>query len=396
MQPLISATDQSLLSQYQIRIEVDQTDKFGVIIFENRRFKIKLLERTETKSWQSIELQNNQAQDVAQKVAVMLLKKELLKAPSIPSTAPLNFKIERTGITRLALNQIGSTFISHEDRQNSKNTREDYNSLISYLTQYKGNDKQNGNENQEHLIEGSEVEGVNLLEEEQSIIETKEKNKESALSYRKNVSVADNLPFATIPRYLLSSFQSWHFPKILQSQLKNSLKNKGLAHPIGYWMILPPSSDTSSKPRLAISESSEMEKQQQQLIEENKRKEKNTKEIKEFNVGRLFRNPWLLSGPLEQPSSKEPPPFQSTSTNPPRPPEVKKWKLYRPSISPENDSFTMYYETNQLRRKSKLELPTQPTDGSRQFNPRIPSIFSGQGLSNEQKSRLDSSINPFT
>jgi hypothetical protein len=125
MQPLVSATDIQLLNDNKVEVIVE--DKCGIIIHEGRRFKVNILNRTALDaSWQSLELKEEQMKATARKVAVILLKKELIQ---IKQEEPLKFKINQPGITCLP----DHTLIQHENDITEKNTRGDYDSLVSYL-----------------------------------------------------------------------------------------------------------------------------------------------------------------------------------------------------------------------------------------------------------------------
>jgi hypothetical protein len=126
MQPLVSATDIQLLNDNKIEVIVE--DKCGIIIHEGRRFKVNILNRTALDaSWQSMELNEEQMKATARKVAVILLKKELIQKKQ--EEQPLKFKINQPGITCLP----DHTLIQHENDITEKNTRGDYDSLVSYL-----------------------------------------------------------------------------------------------------------------------------------------------------------------------------------------------------------------------------------------------------------------------
>lgn len=132
MQPLVSAADRQLLLNYNIQIDVDVGNKNGIIIYKDRRFKVSLLNRKSGEAdaqWETLELKEEQLRETANKVAVMLLKKELLQTDQ---DEPLHLKINQPGITCLSDHD---KLIKHEDAEETKNTRPDYDALISYLTQ---------------------------------------------------------------------------------------------------------------------------------------------------------------------------------------------------------------------------------------------------------------------
>jgi hypothetical protein len=131
MQPLISESDRTLLAQHQVRIELDDEQKFGMIVLPNRRLKVSLLKGVqEGADGKAMTLNAEQLKETAAKIAVMLLKKELIAA-NPPQETRLNFKINQEGITRLTDNFL----FKHEDQDEKKNTRADYNALTIYLTQ---------------------------------------------------------------------------------------------------------------------------------------------------------------------------------------------------------------------------------------------------------------------
>ncbi len=130
MSPLISATDLALITQHQVTIEIDVADASGIIMIQERRFKVTLLTRpsgTDDAAWQTKQLEKNQMQATASKVAVMLLKKELLQGQQ---SQPLNIQIDASGFNNLSNNTLIAT---HENDEIQKNTKQDYNDLMQYL-----------------------------------------------------------------------------------------------------------------------------------------------------------------------------------------------------------------------------------------------------------------------
>jgi hypothetical protein len=127
---LISSADRCLLDQYQVKIEVDAVNACGIIIFQGRHFKVTLLTRPSGKDdaeWQIQELEENQMKETASKVAVMLLKKELLQEQK---AQPLEVQIHAQGFANLSDNKL---MTSHKDNDAKKDTRKDYQDLMKYL-----------------------------------------------------------------------------------------------------------------------------------------------------------------------------------------------------------------------------------------------------------------------
>lgn len=130
MEPLLSAADAQLLNHYQVQIEIDAATGYGLIILQNRRLKVSILNNQPAEQgnphWQAMPLGEHQMRDTAGKVAVMLLKKQLLQGEQ---AQPLNFTIDQPGIKRLA----DQKQFTHEDPVPEKNTRNDFNALVAYL-----------------------------------------------------------------------------------------------------------------------------------------------------------------------------------------------------------------------------------------------------------------------
>ncbi len=126
MQPLtlVSQNEQQLLNTHQIQVQIDVTSKCGVIIFGQRQLKVKLLSQISANEWQPVTLQEQQLKETASKVALMLIKKELLNNQHNYS----KFEILDSGILVRDQHKV----ISH-DEQGSKNTRADYDTLMAYL-----------------------------------------------------------------------------------------------------------------------------------------------------------------------------------------------------------------------------------------------------------------------
>lgn len=129
MNPLTRA-DQDLLIQRNVHIEIDQTNPAsptGVIIFDQRRFKVSVL--NQPRVGEVIATTEEQMRITASKVAVMLLKKDLLQQQ--PQAQLLDLKINRQGMT---LQNDHNRLIQHTDADENKNTQPDYDALADYLT----------------------------------------------------------------------------------------------------------------------------------------------------------------------------------------------------------------------------------------------------------------------
>lgn len=129
---LISPLDRQLLQQHHVEIDIDAKTQCGIITFDNRRLTVSLLTRKigNDNHWKPMDLEEEQMKETAGKVAVMLLKKELLqsKAPE-----PLNFKINYAGIAFPAKYQ----FVKHDDSvHKDHDTRKDYEGLRSYVNSF--------------------------------------------------------------------------------------------------------------------------------------------------------------------------------------------------------------------------------------------------------------------
>lgn len=134
MNPLISGTDRDLLTQYHVQVEVENSanqasSPVGVIVFNNRRFKVNIL--NQSRAGEALSLTEEKMIATAEKVAVMLLKKELLQQPQ-PQAQPLDLKINRQG---MILQSDHTHPIAHTDAANrNKDTQQDYDALANYLT----------------------------------------------------------------------------------------------------------------------------------------------------------------------------------------------------------------------------------------------------------------------
>jgi DNA repair exonuclease SbcCD ATPase subunit len=109
--PLLKSDDLSLLNTYPVGIEIDSNTRSGIFIFNNRRFKVQILTRSGD-NWQTKQLEEEQMRNTAQKVAVMLLKKNLLQ--SVPQASRLKM-------------------LGHDDSNQTKDTRADYDQIVNYL-----------------------------------------------------------------------------------------------------------------------------------------------------------------------------------------------------------------------------------------------------------------------
>lgn len=134
MNPLISGTDRDLLTQHHVQVEVENSANpasplVGVIVFDNRRFKVNIL--NQSRAGEALSLTEEKMIATAEKVAVMLLKKELLQQPQ-PQAQPLDLKINRQGMT---LQSDHAHPIAHTDAADiNKDTQQDYDALANYLT----------------------------------------------------------------------------------------------------------------------------------------------------------------------------------------------------------------------------------------------------------------------
>ena len=123
--PLLKSDDLSLLNTYPVGIEIDSNTRSGIFIFNNRRFKVQILTRSGD-NWQTKQLEEEQMRNTAQKVAVMLLKKNLLQ--SVPQASRLNIRINREGFKSGNEEMLG-----HDDSNQTKDTRADYDQIVNYL-----------------------------------------------------------------------------------------------------------------------------------------------------------------------------------------------------------------------------------------------------------------------
>lgn len=128
---LISKADQALLASHHVQIDIQ--DKCGLMTIQGRQYSITLLTPTgdgkiHPLTYQPKELTKEQMMNTASKVAIILLKKELLQNVS---SEPLSFEIYQQGIK--TADTLSEKIIDHEDPEVEKNTRLDYNALMDYL-----------------------------------------------------------------------------------------------------------------------------------------------------------------------------------------------------------------------------------------------------------------------
>ncbi len=114
---IISSADAALLKQHNVQVTLEK--EYGVFKFGERKFRVKVLNRESV-----MRLEKAQCEVVAQKVAVMLLKKELFT----PKTK-LHVNINSAGYTKLP----SADYLEHENRDMKKNTTEDFNQLVKFL-----------------------------------------------------------------------------------------------------------------------------------------------------------------------------------------------------------------------------------------------------------------------
>lgn len=128
---LISKADQALLASHHVQIDIQ--DKCGLMTIQGRQYSITLLTpsgdgKIHPLTYQPKELTKEQMMNTASKVAIILLKKELLQNVS---SEPLSFEIYQQGIK--TADTLSEKIIDHEDPEIEKNTRLDYNALMDYL-----------------------------------------------------------------------------------------------------------------------------------------------------------------------------------------------------------------------------------------------------------------------
>lgn len=180
---LISKADQALLASHQVQIDVQ--GKCGLMTIQGRKYTITLLTpnpTTEANNYPSspdpIELSKEQMINTASKIAIILLKKELLQ--KVSPDALSSFKIDGQGIK--TVDAHSEKEIKHEDAEIEKDTRIDYNALMDYLaaSDKNGNDAvDDTNGVDEHEHETPELPEINataetVLEKEEGIEEPQE------------------------------------------------------------------------------------------------------------------------------------------------------------------------------------------------------------------------------
>lgn len=131
MPDLVSPSDKKLLADYDVKVEIDAQQKCGYIIFDNRRLKVTLeSQKGKGSALKPVTLEAEQMTETANKVAVMLLKKEYLQTVT---QKPMNFLINATVIAFRSEKQ----FLKHEDSDKPEfNTRQDYDDLAKYVNNY--------------------------------------------------------------------------------------------------------------------------------------------------------------------------------------------------------------------------------------------------------------------
>ena len=117
MHPLISLKDQNLLIKYDIKVEYSNEKQIGIFTYDNRQFEVSILNKEHFK------LGSEQYLQVAQKIAVILIKKDLLKAKA--GSKPLIADVDKQGI-----GLSDNSFYSHDK---PKKTRKDYDALANYV-----------------------------------------------------------------------------------------------------------------------------------------------------------------------------------------------------------------------------------------------------------------------
>ncbi|MFI0434934.1 MAG: hypothetical protein ACH350_04295 [Parachlamydiaceae bacterium] len=129
---LISNEDRNLLATHQVFIAIDTENQKGLITIQNREFRVTVLRHPiegqgGTSSSDHNNLSVQKMEETAAKVAVILLKKELLQRP-----LEGGFTIDNQGITAT---HSSADFCPHEDTEELKNTRPDFNALTNYLSE---------------------------------------------------------------------------------------------------------------------------------------------------------------------------------------------------------------------------------------------------------------------
>ncbi len=128
MEFLISDSDKTLLKLYQINCKVEKG--IGTITYGTRSFQVSLLSSNETDL--SSYLEQGQLKKVVQKVAVILLRNNILQESSHPSAPPLRAEITKEKITNL--NDPRKLFVPIKEQQ-------DYQRIEAYLFSRLNRDK---------------------------------------------------------------------------------------------------------------------------------------------------------------------------------------------------------------------------------------------------------------
>ena len=126
--PLIGETDKAWLRSHNVDVTINDSKQCGVIRINGKEYEVGLLLRTNPGSdkWTSGQIKKELMIEVASKIAVMLLKKDLLQQVS--------GKLAQQRIDSLGFeNEITGTKITHEDKESSRNTRQDFSNLVDYL-----------------------------------------------------------------------------------------------------------------------------------------------------------------------------------------------------------------------------------------------------------------------
>lgn len=126
---LVNSSDRSLITNHNVQVSVDEANQCGVIQVNGCSYEVTLLLRESpgSNTWKSEGIAKEKMQEVASKIAVMLLKKNLFQ-PANGGALPQQ-KIHHAGFT----DESANTTITHEDTDVKKNTRQDFTDLVNYL-----------------------------------------------------------------------------------------------------------------------------------------------------------------------------------------------------------------------------------------------------------------------
>lgn len=126
---LISNADRNLLKAHDVKIDVNAGDHCGLITIQGQQYKVTLLTlaKGDEPTWETKKLDKTHMKNTAKKIAVILLKKELLQA-----TVQSEFSIHNKGITTYT--QDNEITVKHYNKDRNKNTRPDYDALMQYLS----------------------------------------------------------------------------------------------------------------------------------------------------------------------------------------------------------------------------------------------------------------------